>query len=121
MMDDRDIGREIERVAAGLIGFALLAGVCIRIWHLPSRILYKTVWGAIAGKPLIPGRASWDCGLWEVCPDGQLAALAMILIIAALILGAILNSRRCYWFAGGVIASGYLVNAYLMFKLLAAY
>lgn len=121
MMDNRDIGREIERVAAGLIGLALLAGVCVRLWHLPSRVMYRTVWGAIAGKPLIAGRTSWDYGLWEMCPDGHLAALATILIVAALILGAILDCRRCYWLAGGVIVSGYLVNAYLMFRLLAAY
>ena len=116
-----DVERGIERIAAGLFGFALLAGVCIRLLHLPSRIFYKTTWGAIAGQPLIPGQASWDYGLWEVCPDGQMAALATILLIVALILGAILDCRRCYWLAGGVVVSGYLVNACLMLRLLAAY
>lgn len=121
MMDGRDVGREIERVVAGLFGLALLAGVCVRLWQLSSGVMYKTVWDAIAGSPPVSWRLRWDCGLREVCPGGQLAALAEIALVAALILGAILDSRRCYWLAGGVIVGGYLVNAYLMLRLLAAY
>ena len=121
MMDDRDIGCEIERVAAGLVGLALLASVCIRLWRLSSGIFYETVWSAIAGTPLIAGRSSWDYGLREVSPSGELVAYATILIVVALILGAILDCRRCYWLAGEVVVSGYLVNACLMLRLLAAY
>lgn len=121
MIDNRDIGREIERVVAGLFGLALLAGVCIRLWRWYSGIWYKSVWSAIAGQPMLRSRVRWEYGLWEICPEGQLAALAVIVIIAALILGAIFNCRRFYWLAGGVFASGYLVNAYFMIKLMAAY
>jgi len=33
MLDDRDIGREIERVAAGLLALLLLTRIGFRLWY----------------------------------------------------------------------------------------
>ena len=122
MTDERDIGHEIERVAAGLAGLVMLAFMAARLWRWYSGCGWaKTIWGAIAGKPIVSGRGGWDYGFWELCPDGQLAAAAAVALFAALLAGAILDWRRLYVAAAGVVACGYLVNAVLMLKLMAAY
>ena len=122
MMDNRDINREIERVVVGLIGFAMLVCVCLRLWNWFSGYDFDlTVWGAIAGRPLIRGQECWDYGLWEICPDGQLAACATLVILVATVLGSVFDWRNLYWLAGGVFVGGYFVNAYLMVKLMETY
>ena len=45
----------------------------------------------------------------------------MLILVASLIIGALLNWRQLYFVAGGVILGGYMVNAYLMVGLMAAY
>ena len=58
MMDNRDIDHEIGRIVAGLIGLLLLASIGFRLWHWWAGVSsYETFWGAIAGRPLIQGRA----------------------------------------------------------------
>lgn len=122
MMDEHDIGREIERVVMGLIGMVMIGLVSLRLWRWHAGIgVYKTIWGAIAGGPIVSRRFCWDYGLWQLLPDGQLAAFAVLVIIVALIGGAVLNWRQLYFLAGIVVISGYLVNACLMIKLLADY
>ncbi|MBP5285160.1 MAG: hypothetical protein ILO34_03515 [Kiritimatiellae bacterium] len=66
-------------------------------------------------------RSCWDYGLWQLLPDGQLAALAVLSIIVALIAGAVLNRRQLYFLAGSVVVGGYLANACLMIKLMMDY
>ena len=122
MLDDRDIEREIERVVAGLIGLLLLASISRRLWHWWAGVSpYKTFWGAVAGRPLVTGRACWDFGFWELYPDGQLAGMAMGALVLSMLGGAILNWRSLYGGAIGVVVGGYLTNAYLFLKLMAAY
>ena len=122
MMDNRDIDHEIGRIVAGLIGLLLLASIGFRLWHWwAGGSPYETFWGAIAGRPLIQGRAGWDFGFWELYPDGQLAGMAMSTVVLSVLGGAILNQRSFYWVAVCVAASGYLVNAYLFLKLMATY
>lgn len=125
MLDNRDIKGEIERVAAGLTGLFLLVSIGLRLWRWRACLSeeYKTLLGAIAGRPnlLVDSRYWWDYGLWQLCPDGQLAGIAMIVVVASIIGGAILNWRQLYWGAGCVIIGGYLINAYLFVQLMAAY
>ena len=121
-MDENKINDEGERIFVGLFGLLLLALMAVRLWRWFSGIgIHKTFWGAIAGRPVVSGRFCWDCGLWELFPDGQLAAGAMLILVASLIIGALLKWRQLYFVAGGVIFGGYMVNAYLMVKLLGAY
>ena len=118
-MDENKINDEGERIFAGLFGLLLLALMAVRLWRWFLGVgFHQSVWGAIAGRPGVRGLASWDCGLWELFPDGRLAAWAMIVIIVSLIAGALLNWRRLYFITGGVFLSGFVVNAYLMVKLL---
>jgi len=122
MLDDRDIGCEIERVAAGLLALLLLTRIDFRLWYWWAGVSnYTTFLGAVAGRPIVSGRGCWDYGFWELCPDGQLAGVAMIVVVLALLGGAIFNQRAFYWIGGIVIAGGYLVNAALLLKLMAAY
>jgi len=119
---DNNVKLEIERIVAGLIGLLLVCFMAVRLWRWFSGIsIHKTIWGAIAGRPIISGRFCWDCGLWELFPDGQLAAGAMLTLVASLIIGALLNWRQLYFVALGVIFAGYMLNAYLMVKLMVAY
>ena len=113
---------DCERTFAGLCGFALAGFMAIRLWRwFSSMNSYDTVWGAIAGRSFFYGRYRWDYGLWELVPDGQLAALANIILVVTLIAGSLLNWRWLYLIAGGVILCGYMTNAYLMVKLMATY
>lgn len=114
--------RSIGRVVASLVGLLLLAAIGCRIcrWWVGSSV-YETFLGAVAGRPFVRGRGDWDYGLWELCPDGQLVGVATIVLVVALLGGAIMNRSSLYCVAGGVIACGYLVNAYLFLKLMAAY
>ena len=122
MLNKHNIKCHGERIVAGLIGLLLACFMAARLWRWFSGIgMHKTVWGAIAGRPVIRGRFNWDYGLWELFPDGQLAACAMLILVASLIIGALLNWRQLYFVAGGVILGGYMVNAYLMVRLMAAY
>jgi len=124
MLDNRDINREIERVGAGLLALLLLTLIGLRLWHWWAGVSsYTTFLGAIAGRRsrIICDRGCWDFGFWELCPDGQLAGAAMIIVVLALLGGAIFNRRSFYWIGGIVIAVGYFVNAYLFLKLMAAY
>jgi len=122
MSDSLNIKCDVERIVAGVIGLLLACFMAVRLWRWFSGIgIHKTVWGAIAGRPVIRGRFCWDCGLWELFPDGQLAAGAMLILVASLLIGALFNWRQLYFVAGGVIFGGYMVNAYLMLKLMAAY
>lgn len=125
MFDGRDIDREIGRVVASLLGLALLALVGRRIWYWWAGMSdYKTFLGAVAGRPFVcglHGRGSWDYGLWELCPDGQLAGVVMIVFVLTVLGGAIFNSRSLLLVGGCVILGGYLVNACLFLKLMAAY
>ena len=121
-MDGHDIKCDGERILAGLIGLLLACFMAVRLWRWFSGVgIYKTVWGAIAGRRIVSGRFCWDCGLWELFPDGQLAAGAMLILVASLIIGALFNWRQLYFVIGGVIFGGYMVNAYLMVKLMGAY
>ena len=121
-MGGHEIKNEGERIVAGLLGLILSCFMAVRLWRWFSGIgINKTFWGAIAGRPVVSGRFCWDCGLWELVPDGQLAAGAMLILVASLIIGALLNWRQLYFVAGGVIFGGYMVNAYLMVKLMGAY
>ena len=45
----------------------------------------------------------------------------MLTLVASLIIGALLNWRQLYFVALGVIFAGYMLNAYLMVKLMVAY
>jgi len=123
MLDNRDIGREIERVGAGLLALFLLTRIGFRLWYWWAGVSnYTTFLGAVAGRPIPTVRAScWDYEFWELCPDGQLAGVAMIVVVLALLGGAIFNRRSFYWIGGIVIVGGYLVNAALLLKLMAAY
>lgn len=118
----QNIERSIGRVVASLVGLLLLAAIGCRIcrWWAGSSV-YATFLGAVAGRPIVRGRGNWDYGLWELCPDGQLVGVATIVLVVALLGGAIMNRSSLYCVAGGVIACGYLVNAYLFLKLMAAY
>ena len=122
-MDESNIEWGSERIIAGLFGLVLVGFMVVRLWRWFSGVDFQnTVWGAIAGRPIIVNRwACWDYGLWELFPDGQLAAGATIVCVVALIAGSLLNWRRLYFMAGGVVFGGYMVNAYLMVKLMAAY
>ena len=127
MATDGDIERDLERLVAGLLGLGLAGCMAVRLWRWFSGVDFQqSVWVAIAGRP-IPGGwffglwSRWAYGLWELSPGGQLAAGATIILIVALITGAILNWRWLYFVAGGVIGGGLMVNAYLMVKLMAAY
>ena len=96
--------------------------MAVRLWRWFSGFgIHRTVWGAIAGRPIVNGRFFWDCGLWELFPDGQLAAGAMLTLVASLIIGTLFNWRQLYFVAVSVIFGGYMVNAYLMVKLMATY
>ena len=122
MTDKHGIKCDGERIVAGLIGLLLACFMAVRLWRWFSGVgIHKTVWGAIAGRPIIRGRGCWDYGFWELFPDGQLAAGAMFVLVASLILGALWNRRQLYIVAGGGVFVGYMVNAYLMVKLMAAY
>ena len=125
MFDGRDIDCEIGRVVALLLGLALLSLIACRIWYWWAGVSdYKTFLGAVAGRPSVyglHGRGSWDYGLWELCPDGQLAGVAMIVLVLMVLGGAIFNSRSLVFSGGCVILGGYLVNACLFLKLMAAY
>ena len=122
MLDKYNIKCDGERIVAGLIGLLLACFMAVRLWRWFSGVgMHKTFWGAIAGRSVLRGRFCWDCGLWELFPDGQLAACAMLILVASLIVGALLNWRQLYVVAGGVILGGYMVNAYLMVRLMAAY
>ena len=122
MLDNRDIGDEIARVWAGLLALLLLTFIGCRLWNWwVGMSNYKTFLGAVAGRPLVRGRFCWDYGLWELDPDGQLAGIAMIIVVLAAIGIMVFNRRLFYWVGGSVIAGGYLVNACLMIKLMAAY
>lgn len=125
MMEERDLGQESGRVVAGILGLFLVGAMVLRLcrWHAGDGSS-RTVWGAVAGRPFWGGRGNWNCGFWELCPDGQLAAVAMLLLVGSLIAGALVKGRRCpvfCTFAGLVFVSGYLVNAVLLLKLMAAY
>ena len=122
MTDMQDIKYDGERIVAGLIGLLLACFMAVRLWRWFSGVgVHKTVWGAIAGRPVVSGRFCWDCGLWELFPDGHLAAGAVLILVASLILGALSNWRQLYYVAGGVVFGGYMVNAYMMVRLMAAY
>lgn len=125
MFDGRDIDREIGRVVALLLGLALLSLIACRIWYWWAGVSdYKTFLGAVAGRPSVyglHGRGSWDYGLWELCPDGQLAGVVMIVFVLTVLGGAIFNSRSLLLVGGCVILGGYFVNACLFLKLMAAY
>lgn len=122
MMDERDIKDEIGRALAGLLGLLVLAMMMLRLWRWYSGFeVAKTVWGAIAGSPVVNSRICWDYGFWELFPDGQLAAAAMIALVTTLIAGSVFNIRPLFFVAVGTVVCGYLVNAYFMLKLLAAY
>ena len=122
MTDRHDIKCDGERIVAGLIGLLLACFMAVRLLRWFSGIdIHKTVWYAIAGRRAVSGRFCWDYGLWELFPDGQLAAGAMFVLVASLIIGALLNWRQLYFVAGGVIFGGYMVNAYMMVRLMAAY
>jgi len=122
MLDNRDIGREIERVAAGLLALLLLTRIGFRLWYWWAGVSnYTTFLGAVSGRPIVCGRECWDYGFWELCPDGQLAGVAMIVVVLALLGGVIFDRRSFYWIGGIVIAGGYLVKAALLLKLMAAY
>lgn len=121
MMDENDIDQEKERVFFGLVGLVLAGLMACRLWRWCSGLGGDTtIWRAIAGRPF-SGRGCWDYGFWELCPGGQLAAVAMIILVVSLIAGAILNERWLYVFGGCVIVGGYLANAFLLLKLMAAY
>ena len=66
-------------------------------------------------------RYAWDYGLWELSPKGHLSALSMIVAAFSLIVGATLDRRMFYVLAGCIYVGGYMVNAFLMLKLMAAY
>lgn len=125
MMDDHAVGKESGRVVAGCLGLVLVVSMALRLcrWYAgDSR--YETVWRAVAGRPFLEGREAWSYGFWELCPDGRLAAVAMLALIGALIAGVVARGRcssACYALAGIVFASGYLVNAVLLLKLMAEY
>ena len=125
LIDGRHVGQGNERVIAGGLGLVLVGTMAIRLcrWYAGDG-RYKTVWGAVAGRPFFDGRGSWNYGFWELCPDGWLAAAAMLTLIGALIVGVVARGRRssaCYALAGIVFVSGYLVNAVLLLKLMAEY
>ena len=134
MAGDRTVGQEAERVAMGVGALILLGFMCRRLWlwhEWPGA--YKTVWEAVAGKRSVAthffpfGRFAdaWDFGFWELCPDGQLAAAAMLVLIASLALGAIVNDHTLHrmfcLLGGGLVVGGLLVNAVLFLRLMAAY
>ena len=122
MMDNRDIQCDIERVSAGVAGLIILIFISRRLWRWQEGISeYETFLGAVAGRPLMWGRGCWDFGLWELCPNGCLAGIAMIILVVTVIAGAIFNSRSIYLIGAYVIVGGYLVNAYLLLKFMAAY
>ena len=123
MLDDRNVDHEVERVIYGIIGLTLLGLMAFRLLRWTAGIAYynETVWKVIAGRPMVHGRFGWERGFWELCPDGQLAAAAMIVIIVSLMLGAVLNLRRCYFVAWGVFVGGYAFNACLLLKLMGEY
>lgn len=128
LMDGRDVNKEFERVVFGCLGLVLILRMAFRLWRWFSGTgAGETIWKAIAGRPFfvmgigVDQRACWDYGFWELCPDGQLAAVTMVLVAAALLAGALLNWRRLYLLVYGVIVCGYLVNACLFVRLLAAY
>lgn len=127
LMEERDVNKEIERVVFGCLGLVLILRMAFRLWRWFSGTgAGETIWKAIAGRPFFVGslgygKACWDYSFWEVCPDGQLAAVAMVLMTVSLLAGAIWDCRHFYLLAGSVIVFGYLVNACLFIKLLAAY
>lgn len=123
MLNDRNIDREVERMISGIVGFVLAALMVSRLllWSAGLAYYNETVWKVIAGRPMVHGRIAWEHGFWELCPDGRLAAAAMIVIIVSLMVGTVLNLRRCYFIALGVVAGGYALNAYLLLKLMAEY
>ena len=46
-------------------------------------------------------------GLWELCPDGQLAGIAMIIVVLSMICVAASGKRLFYWVDGRVIVGSY--------------
>lgn len=121
MIDERNMDREVERLGFGFLGLALVGLIAVRLWrwHLGFEF-HETLWSAIARKPMV-SRYAWDYGLWELSPKGHLSALSMIVAAFSLIVGATLDRRMFYVLAGCIYVGGYMVNAFLMVKLMAAY
>ena len=123
MWDDHDINQESERVGAGALALILLACIGYRLWNWWAGMsVYKTFLGAVAGRPSGFSRLRcWDYGLWELYPDGQLAGIAMIIVVLSVIGVTASGKHLFYWVGGSVIVGGYFVNAYFFLKLMAAY
>lgn len=125
-MGDRSASQEVNRAVMGGLGVVLLGLMILRLgeWY-GGAPAYRTVWEALAGRRgaylIFGGRYAWDFGLWELFPDGQLAAAAMLAIVFSLIVGAVACCRSLYWLAGAIVVCGYIVNAALLLKLMAEY
>jgi len=121
-----EIKSSLLRWGGFLVGGGMLALSCLRLWFWSSMhtCRFRNVWEAIVGpRNVLMGNVScrWSYGLWELFPDGQLAAAVYLIIALSLVLGAVLDSRPFTCLAVAAFVSGYLVNAVMFLRLLANY
>ena len=125
---ESEIGESAKRWLIGGFGLLLLVTRLVRLWQWwTCDGDGMTIWQALGGPRLFANnvsnasRLNFFYGLWELNPDGRLAATGVLLLMVTCLLAAFTQRDIFYKIGGGIVISGYLLNAALLLRLMANY
>lgn len=122
-----EIRESAKRWLIGGFGLLLLVTRLIRLWQWTCGGDGLTIWQALGGPRLFANnvsnasRLNFFYGLWELNPDGRLAAAGVLLLMVTSLLAAFTRRDIFYKIVGGIVISGYLLNAVLLLRLMSNY